>query len=60
MNSLEDLVFPIPKAYFYPYPQEKSLFLVDSIKLCTGPQAISLIVSSGFNKNWGLAESHVL
>ena len=56
MNSFEDLVFPIPKAYFSPYPQEKILFLLVSIKLCKGPHAISLIISSGLSKNMILFE----
>lgn len=57
-NSFDDLVFPTPNAYFYPYPEEKILFLFDSIKLWTGPHAMSFITSSWLSKNWGFAESH--
>ncbi len=49
----------MPRAYFYPYPQEKTRFLLESIRLCTGPHAISLMISSLLSKKIGsLLELH--
>ena len=54
------LAFPVPKAYFYPKPQLKSLLRLVNATECIGPQAILVTTSSCPSRNTGFSSSSSL